>query len=213
MSGCFIETLRRGIYERFPNPQGAVSDWTDDDRVRATRRCVAEERLGWFVERCPAEFCQAIDRAKIPNLRAWDEADEWRGGHPGLWLWSHETGRAKTRMLWRKFGELYIHAGLRVMRMSGVEFGEEYFRFHMDGEPRDFYRHFDKADVVMLDDLDKIDLTAERNRLALREAFDRFYEVHKAVLVTANEDIGYFEQQLGASCARRMRAVCREIKF
>ena len=189
-----------------------------------TAAYIRERRLERFKEICPPEFLQAIDRTKIANVAAWDEADAWPGTHPGIWLWSNDTGEAKTRMLWRKFGQLHVDHGKSVMRTTGLHLAEDYRDCIHRAATTAFYGRFGRIDVVMLDDLDKIPLPqmgqgfraseeADRNGRMLRELFDGFYEDHTPVLVTANEPIAWFGARLGPSGERRMREVCKEIEF
>lgn len=180
---------------------------------RDTASILRQQRLDRFRELCPAEFRAAIDRAKVPNLAAWDDADRWDGTHPGIWLWSHETGRAKSRMLWRQFGRLHVEHGKRILRITGQQLAEEYFAQHMAGEPREFYKWVSRHQVLMLDDLDKIDTAEMRTAKMLRELWDVIYAEHIAVLVTANEPPAHFEQKLGRSLGRRIAESVREIKF
>lgn len=196
-------------------PTEPASPSTQDRKEPDTKALVRASRLNAFKSNCPPEFRKPIDRAKIPSLASWDAADAWNGTCPGLWLWSHESGRAKTRMLWRQFGRMHVERGMSILKISGQSLGEEYFRYHMEGEPRAFYRWIMKYDVVMLDDLDKIDFEAggKRTPRALRELFDGFYENHKPVLVTSNEPIDFFQSRIGLSGARRINEVCKEIKF
>lgn len=177
-----------------------------------TATLVREHRMERFKEQCPAEFLQRIDRTKLPNLKAWDEADAWQIVSPGLWLWSHASGRGKTRMAWRTFGRAHVEQGRHVLKCSGQSLVEEYFECHMLGDPRSFYRRVLSAELLIIDDLDKAEFS-ERNRRALRELWDELYSRRKAVLVTANEPIAWFVGPLGESCVRRMREVCREIPF
>lgn len=185
---------------------------------------VRGQRMASFKRFCPAEFAEAIDRTLIRNLTAWDDADTWGGEFPGVWLWSKETGEAKTRMLWRKFGQMHVERGMTVMRTTGLNLSEEYHDAYQKNRTSDFYRHMCGVNVVMLDDLDKMALPehgqgfgerdqATRNARMLRELFDTFYEEHMRVLVTANEPIAWFAERVGESAERRMREVCREIKF
>lgn len=185
---------------------------------------IREQRMRKFKEYCPAEFQKKIDPSKIESLEAWNEADKWMGTHPGLWLWSHETGLAKTRMLWRKFGQLHVTQAKNVMRITGFHLGEAYHDALNRNRTFSFYHAFLSVEVVMLDDLDKLKLPEEtdgfsakeeaaRNARMLRELFDRFYEAHTPVLVTANEPISWFEERIGPSGGRRMREVCTEIAF
>ncbi len=185
---------------------------------------VRQQRLERFKEFCPAEFREKIDRTRIPNLAAWDEADVWRGDHPGLFIWSHDTGLAKSRMLWRKFGQLHVEHGKTVVRVTGLNLSEEYHDAYHHNKTSEFYSGLMRFGVVMLDDLDKMPLpelrqgfaqhaNADRNARMLREIFDRFYQHHTPVLVTANEPMTWFEERIGASGGRRMREVCREIAF
>lgn len=186
---------------------------TEEQEAARVREFIRSQRMEAFKAMCPAEFRAKIDRAKIPNLAAWDEADAWTGTHPGLWLWSHETGRAKSRMLWRQFGRLHVEHGKSVLKITGQQLAEEYFGYHMAGNPRAFYRWAMGYDVVMLDDLDKIDLDDKRAPRMCRELFDELYAHHKPVLVTANEPISHFAKRIGQSTSRRMGDVCREVRF
>lgn len=170
------------------------------------------QRLARFKELCPAEFRKPIDRALVANPAAWDEADAWNGAHPGLWLWSHETGRGKSRMAWRQFGRGHVRHGKFTIKASGQSLCEDYFAAHMDGEPRAFYKRVLRADLLIIDDLDKAEWN-ERNKRTVRELFDELYAHQKAVIVTANEPIAWFADVIGPSCVRRMAEVCREINF
>jgi hypothetical protein len=185
---------------------------------------VRDQRMERFKEFCPPQFQMKIDRSLVPNLAAWDTADTWAGSHPGVWLWSHDTGEAKSRMLWRKFGQLHVEHRRVVCRITGANLAESYHDAFNNSRTGAVYADLTKYDVVMLDDLDKIPLPrqgigfaehdqAERNARMLREIFDRFYEQLTPVLVTANEPIEWFGLRIGASTERRMRAVCREVEF
>lgn len=215
----FIEAMRRdwiaaGLMSADPptvhQPTIPATQKEEDAKVRAFIR---SQRMMAFKASCPAEFRRAINRDLIPNLPAWDEADAWTGTHPGVWLWSAATGRAKSRMLWRQFGRLHVEHGKAVLKISGQALAEEYFSFHMDGEPRSFYHWVMAYDIVMIDDIDKIDIADKRAPRMLRELFDQLYEHQKPVLCTANEPIEHFQKRIGDSTARRMSAVCREIQF
>lgn len=216
--GSLADEFRRlwGLAPRDPNaaplPVPTVEDLIRDQRRENFRRF------------CPKEFQQKIDRTKIPNLAAWDEADKWNGRAPGIWLWSHSTGEAKSRMLWRKFGQLHVEQGRTVVRITGLNLAEDYHDHFNKNATAQFYRHLAgrKGQVVMLDDLDKMPLPAadlgyaervhaDRNARMLREVFDMFYEEHVPVLVTANEPIAFFAERCGPSTERRMKAVCTEV--
>lgn len=186
---------------------------TPEEEAAAVRACVRNQRIEVFRSKCPEEFRKKIDRAMIPNVAAWDSADSWKGTFPGIWLWSYKTGEAKTRMLWRQFGRQHVDLGKSVLKITGQALAEEYFGYHMNGEPRSFYRWIGSHDIVMLDDLDKLDLDDRRAPRMCRELFDEFYSWHKPVLVTANEPIAHFEQRIGPSTGRRMSAVCTEVEF
>jgi hypothetical protein len=192
--------------------------------IPSTAELIRQQRLTRFNEFCPAEFRAKIDRAKIPCLEAWDDADKWNGEFPGLWIWSEDTGKAKTRMLWRKFGHLHVRLAKNILRVTGINLAEEYHDSFNKSKTADFYRALMAVDVVMLDDLDKMALPeqgdgfgqqeqAARNGRMLRELFDKFYEHHVPVLVTANQPIEWFGQRIGASGERRMRECCRVVSF
>lgn len=215
-SSAFLDALRRewtdaGIIPvRSDSAPATLRIEPTEDEVQAAAR---KGRLVQFQEICPAEFRPKIDEALLPNLGSWREADKWDGSHLGIFLWSHETGRAKTRMLWRQFGRLYVERGKRVIKFTGQKLAEVYFGYHMDGDPSGFYRWIMSHQVLMLDDLDKIRFDDERATRMLRELFDQLYSARHAVLATSNEPIEFFSKHIGESGARRIRAVCREIKF
>ena len=116
-------------------------------------------------------------------------------------------------MAWRQYGRLHVERGRSVIKASGQALAEEYFGYHMEGEPRGFYRWLHHGQVLMLDDLDKVDYGEPRYARMMRELWDEIYAHQWPVIVTANEPISYFETTLGASCARRMREATREIRF
>ncbi len=207
------EWVESGIMPPDSGPNAAPPPPRAYDPVAEARK----SRLGQFRGICPSEFLRTIDRGLIPSLPAWDQADAWDGSHPGLWLWSKKTGQAKTRMLWRHFGRLFVEGNRRCIRVGGVQLGEVYFKYHMKGNPDDFYSLMTNHDVVFIDDLDKINLRND-DRVSiprmLHELFNKFYEAHKPVLVTANESIEFFRSRLGESADRRINAVCaKEIEF
>lgn len=191
------------------------------DDEAATRALIRAQRMETFKGFCPVEFLKAIDETKIRNMAAWERADDWNGRFPGVWLWSADTGEAKTRMLWRQFGRMHVDQGRMVCRVTGLNLAEAYGEAYFENKTTAFYHRFAKFDAWLLDDLDKMklpdghhyDSTADRNGRMLREVFDKFYESHKPVLVTANEPIAWFQARLGESTARRMREVCTEIEF
>jgi len=203
------EWIEAGLIEDGPPPAPRTEE-QERELIRAQLRA---QRLTRFKETCPAEFRRKIDLSLVPNLQAWEEADLWQGTYPGLWLWSHESGRGKTRMLWRKFGYLHCDLGKSVLKLTGQALAEEYFRYHMDGNPRGFYGFLSRFDVIMLDDFDKIDLSDRRAPRMAREIFDEFYSRRQVILVTANESANFFEKRVGLSMGRRIREVVTEIKF
>lgn len=216
----FADALRRewiaaGIMDADAPPLPPAIPLTQAQEEEQVRQFIRAQRMEAFKSLCPAEFRPKIDRALIKNLAAWDEADAWAGAHPGIWIWSHETGHAKSRMLWRQFGRLHVERGKAVLKITGQALAEEYFAHHMAGHPRAFYHWVMAYDIVMIDDIDKMDLDANNARAPrmCRELFDELYAHHKPVLVTANEPIEHFQKRIGDSAARRMSSVCREIKF
>ncbi len=175
---------------------------------------IHEQKMAYFRNKCPLEFQKPIDRALIPNLTAWDAADAWQPGeYPGLWLWSSETGRAKTRMQWRKIGQAHVRLNKRHVFITGAHLGEWCYTCFRDGEPSEFYRRFRNHDLVVLDDVDKYPFGDERHARAFRELFDFFYSSHISVLVSANESIAAIGAKIGDSGRRRIEEVCREVRF
>jgi hypothetical protein len=179
-----------------------------------SRKFLAESRLTNFKALCPPQFCKPINRDLIPDLTAWDAADAWvPGTHPGLWLWSPETGRAKTRMAWRLVERGIVRLGLDYGFITGHHLGERMYEDWRDGTPADTVRRFVRKDFVVIDDIDKFPFGDERLARGFRELFDVFYTRQISVLATSNEPISFIAQRLGASCERRLREVCREVRF
>ncbi len=202
-------------------PEGTPVTPTPEFDVKAY---VVAQRMARFKEFCPVEFQKKIIPKLIESPAAWALADAWEGTHKGVWLWSHGTGMAKSRMLWRKYGQLHVRKGKSVLRITGFNLAEAYHDSLIIGKTSSFYGRIMGCDVVMLDDLDKMKLPDDadgfkekeegaRNARMLRELFDRFYERHAPVLVTANEPIAWFTERIGPSGGRRMAEVCDEICF
>ncbi|MSU47390.1 MAG: hypothetical protein EXS42_09800 [Lacunisphaera sp.] len=179
-----------------------------------SRELIQESRLNDFKAKCPPEFLPPIKRALLSNLEAWDAADSWTSGtYPGLWLWSAETGRCKTRMAWRKIEQGIVKLGLRYVFTTGGSLADLCYQDFREGEPAEFVRRFKRYNLVVIDDVDKFPFADERPGRAFRDLFDYFYSQHVSVLVTSNEPIDYVAQRLGDSSERRIREVCRELRF
>lgn len=193
-------------------PTAAPQERAAFDEEAFTREAVRRQRIEFFRTHCAPEFQKTIDRALIKNPSAWDLADKWDESS-GLFIWSHESGRGKTRMAERLRWRAYVNRGKENRCLTGQELGERYFHAHMEGDPRAFYRWLLHYDFLVLDDIDKVNLSDPRSPRVLRELFDELYRTKKPVIVTSNEPIDYFAKTVGESCARRMREVCREIQF
>lgn len=195
-------------------PRPAVIDpaAAEKDREAVTRAMIKQQRLRNFLDRCPTEFRQRIDRDRLPNPEGWDDADKLIPGHyPGAWVWSAATGMCKTRLAWKKFGEAENRLGLRPVLITGKNLYDLFYSTWRDGAPEEFSRFFKAFDFVILDDLDKFPADDQRAANALRQLFDDFYTRHTSVLVTANMGPREFSERIGDSTFRRFCEVCREV--
>lgn len=208
-----LEEIRRLSLEligpvRYEFPDGCDDD---DERSRFVRR---RARHAEFQKKCPVEFRQALDLSKLKNPGAWQEGWAWAPGtFPGLWIWSAETGRGKTRFAWHKIGQAFLHTWADPLFVTGVQLYDLAYNKWREGSPGEFRDFFRRRSFVVLDDLDKFYLGKDEIALMLRELFDFFYRERVSVIVTANVPPEQFAATIGGSAQRRILEVCQPIAF
>lgn len=185
-----------------------------DSDARAMAEILARQRLEWFRDRCPLEFQAPLCLEKMPAPRSVAmKALSWDVAFPGLWLWSTRSGQGKTRTMWALVKVARIEKGRQIYAYTGQQWADEFWRHHMDGTADELWGWLKRWDVLVLDDVDKINVSDVRQQRALRELFDLIYRERMPCLVTSNRPIAWLTEVLGASAERRVRDSFAEISF
>lgn len=149
---------------------------------------VSEETRAATFRSLDADICER-------NAEAWDQAHRWTVKGHNLYLYG-TPGTGKTLLarclLRRAFTQGYDIAetnGRRLMKIAA--------RFD---EGRGMFRTWERADVLLLDDLDKVQATAD-GVSALWELLDTRCNGGRRTLVTANVPLSELVQQLGRTAA------------
>lgn len=174
------------------------------DTVTMPPELTAEgKRLHAFRKTCDPEFMKRIDRAKLPNPAAFDAVAQWDGTYPGR-LAIGRTGTGKTRAAWSALGRLYVEHNRKfkwypVRSLTMALDAEE-----AHGGTGDFFRHFDHFQVLMIDDIDKINWQFDSTKQQLFAFYDWVYRTRKPCLTTTNKDRAWWAKMMGDAFARRL---------
>jgi hypothetical protein len=209
------------------NPPQMIQSQTDE-QAEATKRYMAEEtRLRWvksFGESCPEEFKRPISRSLLKNPSAFDKLGSWDWSFPGFCC-TGGTNCGKTRAVWNSIKRKVDSGTGGFIYFTARGLVEEYLKFHMDGEPKAFWKelgwrgwsNWDSKMVypslIFVDDLDKVDMN-DRNCGVLFELFDRVYRDHIPCVSTTNKDRAWWIGKMGEAFVRRfMDDAQKELKF
>lgn len=197
------------------DPTAAPSNVLSEKALEGVNReILTRDRAKWFEERCPEEFKGAFvpERSRAPHV-ALQQAMLWRGAFPGVWLWSNATGQGKTRMMWTLVRVARVDLGRSILEYTGQQWADEFWRHHMDGKADELWGWLKRWDVLVLDDVDKINVGDVRQQRALREFFDVIYRERKPAIVTANKPPSWIAETLGQSAERRVAESFTAIRF
>jgi len=194
--------------------QGHAPPVPEEAYARASREVLAEQRRKVFGRRCPDEFAVPIERQRMKApASAVDRALSWSMTSPGLWLWSSATGQGKTRVLWELYRIAYTERGKSICELTGQQWADEVWQHHMAGTMQQLWGWLMRWDLLVLDDLDKANLTDERQARAMRELLDVLYRGRVPAVVTANRPPSWITEMLGQSAGRRAAEAFTAIRF
>jgi DNA replication protein DnaC len=160
-------------------------------------------RMAAFRARCPKEFISKIDRAQLPNPKAFDALANWAGTYPGP-LASGATGTAKTRAAWSAVGRLYVRenkpfAWFPVRRMI-----TELERYETLNAADEFFRAYSHYRFLFVDDVDKINWAFESHGALLFAFYDWIYRANIPCITTTNKPRDWWAKTMGDAFARRL---------
>jgi hypothetical protein len=177
----------------------------EESYERGRREILAAQRLKSFTDRCPARFLEPFDLRRLPaRPDVVRTALAWQGTHPGLWMWSQETGQGKTRVMWQLIRKARVDLGLSCYEWTGQQWADDLWRHWMEGSADQLWWWLNRWDVLCIDDVDKINLSDVRQQRALREFFDLIYREQKPAIITANRPPSWIVDTLGNSAERRV---------
>jgi hypothetical protein len=186
----------------------------DEAFVKASRERLVAQRTKSFFDRCPAEFAVPIDRRRMrAPAAAVDRALSWRATFPGVWLWSEASGQGKTRVLWQLYRIARVDLGKSVLERTGQQWADEVWHHHMEGKSHELWGWLARWDVLVFDDLDKVNIDDQRQVRALREVFDLIRRERMPAVVTTNRPPEWVESAMGGSAERRVVESFTAIRF
>lgn len=173
------------------------------DRLRRLEESELDTRIQSFKRVCPAEFYQETRRSMLSNPVAFDLVASWDGLFPGP-LCIGRTGTSKTRAAWASLRKLVVDqrknlVWFPIRRLIGEISGFE-DRYLQD----EFWRKYRCCDVLMIDDLDKINWQFESEGAALFQFYDWIYREHRPCITTTNKGRQWWTERMGDAFARRL---------
>lgn len=161
------------------------------------------KRMSDFKNICPEEFCQKIDPTQMPNTDAFGRITAWQGGYPGI-LAHGDTDTAKTRAAWSVLGRLYVKQGKSFTWFPVKRLIDEMSRYEKKDLASEFYKQLDFYDLVMVDDIDKINWQFDKAPEFLFQFYDWIYREHRPCITTTNKNREWWIEKMGEAFARRL---------
>lgn len=161
------------------------------------------QRLAKFKRVCPPEFCVRIDRTKIKNAAAFDAVALWDGRFKGPCAVGG-TGSGKTRAAWSALGRLYVRENKPFAWFPVKRLMSEMAWYVEHGQTDSFFRGYDMFNVLMVDDVDKINWQFESNQEALFAFYDWIYRANKPCITTTNQPAKWWANKMGEAFTRRL---------
>lgn len=163
------------------------------------------DRWQKFCGVCDEQFREKTDRAKLPNVPAFDAVAKWDGSFPGICAVG-ATNTGKTRAAWKALCNLYVNTEppkafvwFPVRRLV-----TELDRYEQISAAEEFFRTNDLFEVLFVDDVDKINWQFESQKAALFSFYDWVYRKRKACITTTNKRREWWAEKMGEAFARRL---------
>jgi DNA replication protein DnaC len=173
------------------------------DRERRRMESERADRLRSFRNICPSEFMQTVDRTKLANSVAFDLVAAWDGSFPGP-LATGATGTRKTGAAWSAIGRLNVQQGYSVAWFPVKRLITEFTRYESKDLADEFWRMYEKFDILFVDDLDKFNHQFESEGAAVFAFYDWIYREHLPCITTTNKPREWWANLMGDAFARRL---------
>jgi len=171
------------------------------------------ERMAAFKRICPSEFLCKIDRARLPNVEAFDQVALWDGNYPGPCAYG-KTDTAKSRAAWSALGRLYVKDHRPFAWFPVRRLATELERYEKNGAADEFFRAYSHYKALLVDDADKINWQFDSHKEQLFAFYDWVYRTNKPCITTTNKDRAWWASKMGDAFARRMFSDAHfEVKF
>jgi DNA replication protein DnaC len=156
-----------------------------------------------FKKICPPEFCQRIDRSILTNSGAFDTLTLWDGRFAGP-LASGSTGKGKTRAVWSVLGRLHVKEGKSFAWFTAKRLITEFVKYDQKGFADEFYKYYAAYDLLMVDDLDKVNWQFDSETAALFQFYDWVYRANRPCIATTNCGRKWWADKMGDAFTRRL---------
>jgi DNA replication protein DnaC len=191
------------LFEDLADKLAALPPETEADRAereKAVRGLLRADRFAGFKRVCPEEFAGRIDRARLKNPAAFDAVAKWDGSFPGP-LAHGPTGGSKTRAAWSALARMIIEDGKTLVWFPVSRLIE---KIEAVENPDEFYRAQRRFDLLLVDDLDKINWQFESQTSTIFQFYDWVYREHRPCVTTTNKDRKWWADKMGDAFARRL---------
>jgi DNA replication protein DnaC len=179
---------------------------TPEERADRERRIIAQgeaDRLASFRKICPPEFMERVNRARLTDGEAFDQVAAWSGKFPGI-IASGPTGSAKTRSCWSALGRLNVREGRSFAWFPVKRMVTEFQKFESKDLADEFWKWYSKWEILVVDDLDKINWQFNSEPAALFQFYDWIYREKRPCLTTTNHGRNWWSDKMGDAFARRL---------
>ena len=196
------------------------------DRVLVPTGCEAcadkrESRLGEWVRLCPLEFrlpCEAGGKTKLSRMDSdvpgWRRVLDWNFGNRGL-LVRGETGRCKTRAMWRLLRKLFEERK-KIVVLTAAQFDRQCRDAGGNFTLSEWFNELATVDVLFLDDLGKANWT-QGTEAQIFDLVDTRTRNGRPILATTNDTGASLTARLsadrGGPLIRRLRDYCDSLVF
>jgi hypothetical protein len=171
------------------------------------------QRMARFRQLCPVEFMQKVDRTKLKYPAAYDRATAWNGSFRGPVLFG-EHGSRKTGAAWSVLGRLFVNDGREFAWWPVKKLVSDLEEYEQANMAEAFWRKYSRLDVLMVDDIDKINWSFPSQPSALFAFYDWIYRDHRPCITTTNKDRAWWTERMGDAFARRLFEDAHfEVKF
>lgn len=207
------------VREMFAGARVACNDCYDAQegkRASTIQEAAELEAKAQWLRICPERF-RDTDLDRVPNREAAEKVVSWNYGPQGLLVFG-KTGLCKTRCIFKLLERLHFKERRSIVVVNGPEFGltisSSFFKDQVAAQ--EYVTKLIRADVLYLDDLDKLKVT-DRVEAELYHIVNARTSRNRPILVSVNL-VGdaladTMSENRGEPIVRRLRDYCTPVGF